>query len=311
MRLPWRALLFGLVVGIGSTIKVTYALSLSLLALAWRGNSRFRLLITATIVCAASALGFAAAAPYAVLHPKVLMSGLSALSQQYNDGQPPHSLPSYDVLHQAAWISRYFLELYGLVPVAALAAPFLLKGDARRLALGSSLLGILLFAVFSGKAVFYERNFAHGLVPMLWAAALAVWAVQSASLRLAAAAVLVLPMTYWSLQIALAVRDRNAFERFELSHSISPSERLTFDDVMKSTVPVGCETISVTGYNDPWTSAFISLLERQGFEPIARYRGRFSTLVTSTLHTYVDTDVAYFRCPDQKSFNPISFDLRK
>jgi len=50
-------------------------------------------------------------------------------------------------------------------------------------------------------------------------------------------------------------------------------------------------------FNDPWSAFYLARLAQDKFKPVALYRGRFGSLVTSTLHTYFDTDVHYFRCP--------------
>jgi hypothetical protein len=299
-----RALLFGLVLGIGCAIKVTYALTGSLLVVAWLlawGERPHRWLRGVLALAAGAALGFAAAAPYAVIRPTVFMSGLAALAETYNTGLPPHSLPQFDVVRQVFWIGGYFLQLYGPIVLAALAAPFLLQGRQRGLAIAVIVFALLVFVYFIGKPVFFERNFSHVLLPLLLIAALAVAALRSFAWRIAAAAVLVLSMGYWSVQIAAATHDRDiAVARFEAANGLNPSERLPFDASVDRTVPARCETISLIDHNDQWTADFLVQLEAQGFVPIARYRGRFSPLVTSTLHTYLDSDVHYLRCPESK-----------
>ena len=295
---------FGLILGMGMAIKVTYGLAVIMIAvpwmLSWHTRSRSVVLTGAAAVVTGAALGFVSAAPYAVIHPDVLLNGIALLTHQYNFGQPPHSLPTYDVLHQSLWLGSYFGELYGLVPLASVAAPFLLKGKARNLAAGFVILTLVLFAYFSLKAVFYERNFSFTLVPVLLAAALAVSALRQRYWRVVAAAVLAFPMGYWSIQIASAVHDPGRLARFEAAHALSPSERQNFDDSFDKTIPVRCETIGVTDFNEPWTAQYLVLLEDHGFRPIARYRSRFGTLVTSTLQTYLDADVHYFRCPESR-----------
>ena len=298
-----RALLFGLVLGIGCAIKVTYLMTGSLLVVVWLlawAERPHRWLRGALALAAGVALGFAAAAPYAVIRPTVLMSGLAALAETYNTGLPPHSLQKFDLLQQVLWIGGYFVQLYGPVLLAALAAPFLLAGRARVLAIAAIVFATLVFVYFVGKSVFFERNFSHVLIPILLAAALAVAGLRPLAWRLAAAAILALYMGYWSVQIARATHDRDAIARFEAANGLAPSERLPFDASVDRKEPARCDTISLIDHNDRWTADFLALLDAQGFVPIARYRGRFSPLVTSTLHTYLDSDVHYFRCPESK-----------
>jgi hypothetical protein len=258
-------------------------------------------LLGTVALCAGVALGFAMAAPYAVLHPGVFMDGLAALAETYNSGLPPHSLPQFDLLKQARWISGYFLQLYGPVLAAALAAPFLLAGRQRRVAVAAVVFAALVFIYFIGKAVFFERNFSHVLIPLLLTAALAVAALRSFTWRFAATALLVLYVGYWSAQIAMATHDRDtAVARFEAANGLAPSERLPFDASVDRKVPGRCDTVALIDHNDQWSGDFLAQLEAQGYRPIARYRGRFGALVTSTLHTYLDSDVHYLRCPDSK-----------
>jgi hypothetical protein len=297
----WRAVLFGFALGLGSAVKATYALTAVMFVvpaiMTWRDRSAAGILGAMMLLCAGAAIGIVVGAPYAVLHPDMYLKGIASLTEQYNSGQPPHSLPSYDVRTQALWIGRYFAELYGLVPLGAIAAPFLLSGKARNLAAAFVVLCALLFVYFAGKAVFYERNFSYVLIPMLLAAALAAAALRTGTWRVAVALVLVVPMAYWSVRIAGAVHDRDSLARFEAANGLSPSQRMSFADAQDKTVPARCDTIAVIDHNDPWTVQYIALLEAQGFRRIGHYRSPFGALVTSTLHTYLDSDMHYFRCP--------------
>jgi hypothetical protein len=300
----WCAFLSGLILGAGIAIKASYGLAVILIAVPWlityRERSARVFLGGAVALAIGAALGFAVAAPYAVIHPGIFVMGIVSLSQHYGGAHPPHSLPRYDAVRQTLWLGGYLVQLYGLVPLAAIAAPFMLKDRARNLAAGFAVLCVLLFVYFAGKAVFFERNFSYMLIPMLLAAALAASALRASIWRAAAAVVLALPMAYWSVQIASAVHDRDSLARFEAANALAPSQRMSFDDAYEKTVPARCDTIAVIDYNEPWTVQYVALLEAQGFAPIARYRSRFGALVTSTLHTYLDRDMRYFRCPEPK-----------
>ena len=295
------AVLFGIVLGMGIAIKVTYALAATLYVLPalikWRERPHGGNLGNFMLLGVATTFGAMMSAPYAVLHPRAYFDGLAALTLQYNSGQPPHSLPIYSVWSQALWIGLYFAQLYGLVPMAAIAAPFLLKGQARNLSAAFVALCVLLFVYFVSKAVFYERNFSFVLIPMLLGAALATASLRTNIWRIAAAIVLFVPMAYWSAQIAGAVRARGSIQHFEAVKRVSPTERMSFGDIQDKKLPTRCDTIAVTDYNEPWTVQYLAWLEARGFRPIARYRSRFGTLVTSTLHTYLDSDVHYLSCP--------------
>ena len=295
-----RALLFGLLLGAGSAIKATFASTAILIGVgwlvAWRPGSARAAAAAVAALCVGSVAGFVAGAPYAIIHPDVFIAGMRMLSEQYNGGQPPHSLPQYSMLGEASWIGAYFLQLYGLVVPFALAAIVLRRGLAQQIALGAAMLFLILFAFFAGKLVFYERNFAHAILPVLFAAALAVDALPR-YWRLIAAVVLITPMAYWSIQIAAAVHGRDRVGKFEAANGLAPTERIDFESSFDRPLPGPCKLIAVTDHNEAWTKAYLAKLEGAGFRPVARYRGRFSLLVTSTLHTYLDTDVHYLRCP--------------
>jgi hypothetical protein len=299
----WIASLSGLILGAGMAIKASYGLAAILIAAPWlmtyRERSIFTFLSGAAVFGIGAALGFVVSAPYAVMHPQTLMTGLADLHRHYTyEDHPPHSLPTYTVVGQTLWMGTYLFQLYVLVPIAALAAPFLLKGRARAFAAGFGVVVVLLFVYFVGKRVFFERNLSFVLIPMLLAAALAVSALRASVWRIAAALVLLLPMAYWSFQIARSVHDRKGVARFEAATGLTPTVRLSFDDAQHKKAPPPCKTAALEDLGDPWTVEYIANLKAQGFVPIARYRSRFSGLVASTLQTYLEADRHYFRCPD-------------
>ena len=294
-----RLLLAGVVLGAGIAVKLTFA-SLAVMLpflMPVRGRPVTALAASAAIFALGAALGFAAGAPYAIIHFDVFRHGLAMLAAQYSGAHPPHSLPEYGVGSQVWWLGRYFIELYGLAPIVALASPFVLKGPARNWAFALGGAWVVLFVYFASKAVFFERNFAHGLVPLLLAAALGIGAPKRTSLQLTAAVLVALPMAYWSVQIARVLRDPERAERFEAEHALAPAQRVSFDTIYAGELPARCERVAVRNTNDLWSAAYLAKLEQNNFTPIALYRSPFGSLVTSTLHTYFEGDLHYFRCP--------------
>jgi hypothetical protein len=293
-----RMLLAGAVLGAGIAVKLTFA-SLAVMLpflVPLRGRPLAESAASAAIFVLGTALGFAASAPYAIIHFDVYLNGLAMLAAQYGSAHPPHSLVAYGVAAQILWIGRYFLELYGLAPVIACSAPFLLKGPARSWALACVAAWLVLFAYFATKPVFFERNFSHALIPLLLAAALGVTALRHKAWRLVVAALVVTPMAYWSVQIANELRQPERLAQFEAAHGLKPA-RIFFDKVHAAELPAGCDTIAIQSFNDPWSAAYFAKLVQNDFRPIAVYRGPFGPLVTSTLHTALGSDVLYFRCP--------------
>jgi hypothetical protein len=294
----WRMLLAGSVLGAGIAVKLTFA-SLAIMlpfVVALRGRPVRELAAGVACFAAGAAIGVIAAAPYAVLHFDAYLSGLAALAAQYASAHPPHSLPVYSAGSQALWICRYFIELYGLAPLAALAGPFLLKGPARNWALALVAAWFVLFVYFAAKPVFFERNLSHAVIPLLLAAALGI-ATFPGAWRAVAAALMLFPMAYWSVQIARLTPGPERMTQFEAAHGLTPTHRISFDEVYAGELPGKCETITLQDFNDPWSASYLARLAENDFQPIVLHRGRFRRLVTSTLHTYLDADVHYFRCP--------------
>ena len=294
-----RLLLAGVVLGAGIAVKLTFvslAVMLPFLAPV-RGRPVTELAASAAIFALGAALGFAAGAPYTIIHFDVYRHGLAMLAAQYGSAHPPHSLPEYGVGSQVLWLGRYFIELYGLALIAALASPFMLKGLARNWALALVGAWVVLCVYFASKPVFFERNFAHGLVPLLLAAALGLGAFKRTSWQVTVAVLVALPMAYWSVQIASILRETKRLERFEAAHALAPAQLISFETIHAGELPARCERVIVLNANDPWSAAYLAKLEQNSFTPIALYRSPFGPLVTSTLHTYIDGDLHYFRCP--------------
>ena len=300
----WRMLLAGFVLGAGVAVKITFASLLVMLpfVVPLRGRPVKDLIGEAACFITAALAGFAVSAPYALVHFDFFLEGLEALNTQYRNGHPPHSLPAYSLGGEILWMLRYVVELYGLALLAACAAPFLLSGKARDWAAAFVIAWLVLFAYFATKPVFFERNLSHALIPLLIAAALAVGMLKSWTLRAAAAAGMLVPMIWWSIEISLATGNLSWITRLEAEHHITTtptwiSDRSNYALMFTGELPEKCETLAVADYNDPWAKIYIAKAEANGYRLLAYHRGRFKPLVTSTLHTYLDADVYYFGCP--------------
>jgi hypothetical protein len=303
----WRMLCAGAVLGAGIAVKLTFA-SLAIMLpflVAPRGRSLRDLAATAACLAAGAAAAIAAAAPYALIHFDVYLNGLAALAAQYNGAHPPHSLPIYDAVSQTAWIGAYFVQLYGFGVPAALMAPFLLQGMLRCWAFALVSAWLILFVYFASKTVFFERNFAHVLIPLLLAAALGIGALKRSSWRIAAALLTLLPMAYWSMQIVRAIWTPKRLAQFESAHALETVHRVHFPQIYFGDVPAQCDIIALhDDFNDPWTRSYLEKLRQRGFHQIAHFHSGFGPLVTSTLHTSVASDVRYFRCPSAAASPP-------
>ena len=302
----WRMLLAGSAFGAGIAVKLTFA-SLAVVLpfiVPLRGRPVRDLAATAASFAVGAAIAIAAAAPYALIHFDVYLNGVAALAAQYTGVHPPHALPVYDAASQVAWTGGYFIQLYGFAVPAALVAPLLLQGVARRWALALVAAFLALFVYFASKTVFFERNFAHVLIPLLLAAALGIAALKHRSWRIAAALLTVLPMAYWSLQIVRAIWTPKRRAQFESAHALGAAQPVHFPQIHSGDVPAQCDTIALHDLNDPWTRSYREKLRQRGFHEIAHYHSGLGPLVTSTLHTYVASDVRYFRCPPASAAQP-------
>jgi len=299
--LPMRMGCGGLVLGAGIAVKVTFA-SAGVLALVPLAEGpgvrslRSRALFLA-ILGVAAVIGFAIAAPFALVHPLVYVDGLAHLAAQYRDGHPPHSHQVFSFGSQAFWILRYFIELYGPLLLIGLFGPVWLRGRKQSWAFGLAACWLVLAVYFTAQRVFFERNFAHGLLPLLLAAALAMEAVRSSWGRYLLTAAVLIPMSYWSLQIAIAARSPFGSTKYESSNHLSVTHRVADVERVEDLLGPGCDTIAVLDYNDTRSREYVSTLEQAGFKLVGHYRGRFGALVTSTLQTYLDPGAYYLKCP--------------
>ena len=110
---------------------------------------------------------------------------------------------------------------------------------------------------------------------------------------------MLIPMTYWSSQIAIAVRSSFGSQEYELKNGLRVTHRIGAPLWGQDHTPASCDTIAIIEYNDAQTSDYVAKLEQSGFKLIGHYRGRFGGLVTSTLESYLDPGFYYLKCPRQ------------
>jgi hypothetical protein len=292
---------------------------------------------TATIGLA-SIVAFALSAPYAVLHFPVLVAGLARIHGVYvAHGAGPHRLldptPLRDALHAAAFLG----VVYGsLVPAAIVAplfnrAPFCWSrilfqpGFARQSAkpndqpcqwlraggkpvpgfrdhalfLGVWLATLAVIVYFAPAPFFIERN--YSLAVFGCAALLGAWLTSGVARPLAriAFAAALLPMAYWSLQIALASAERPAARRaqWEAAHIDAPVTFFWTGERDAAVELPNCSgLLAIPDLNDDFSRHLLAHVRATGRREVARYVSRFSMVPTSTLHTYLDADVDYFTC---------------
>jgi hypothetical protein len=294
-----RFLLGGVILGLGAAAKATFLASgLVFVPFLYAATTSLPVLLrrTATIGFATVA-AFALSAPYAVLHFPVLVAGLARIRAVYlAHGAGPHRLidptPLRDALHAGAFLA----VVYGSLVPAAIVSPLF---DRSRLLVGVWLASLAVILYFAPVPFFIERNYSLALFGC--AVLLAAWMASGRARALAAiafAAALV-PMAYWSLQIALASAERPMARRgaWQAAHINAPVTFFwTGERDAAAELPNCSGLLAIPDLNDDFSRRLLDHVRATGRREVAHYVSRFSIVPTSTLHTYLDTDAYYFTC---------------
>jgi hypothetical protein len=321
--LAGRFLVGGVILGLGAAAKVTFLASgLVFVPFLYAAATPLPVLLrrVATIALATVA-AFALAAPYAVLHFPVLVTGLARIiyGQYLARGAGPHRLidptPLRDALHAAAFLA----VVYGSLVPAAIVAPLLCSPDEAkrnpgteaphsaslhpgyrwRLCFGVWLSSLAVILYFAPVPFFIERNYSPALFGC--GVLLAAWIASGRARALAAiafAAALV-PMAYWSVQIALASAERPMARRgaWQAAHIDGPVTFFwTGAQNGAEELPNCSGVLAIPDLNDDFSRRLLDRVRASGRKEVAHYVSRFSLVPTSTLHTYLDTDAYYFTC---------------
>jgi hypothetical protein len=316
-----RFLLGGVILGFGAAAKVTFLASgLAFVPFLYAAATSLPALLrrTATIALATVAT-FTLAAPYAVLHFPVLVTGLARIHGVYlAHGPGPHRpidpTPLRDALHAAAFLAVVY---GGLVPAAIVAPLFSSPHGAQQnagprspdcaslhpgykcLCLGVWLASVAVVATFAPVPFFIERNYSLALFGC--AVLLAGWIAfgRARALAVVAFTAALIPMGHWSVEIALANNERPMARRgaWQVAHLAAP---VTFFWTGKPDVadelPACTGLLAVPDLNDDTSRRVLAYVRATGRKEVGHYVSRFSIAPTSTLHTYLDADVYYFTC---------------
>lgn len=280
-----RLMVAALVVGIGMASKMTFAAAGLILLPALLTD--VRRIPSAALACG---VGFAVFAPYAILQPGIFLDGLRWLSRTYYAPFPPHSLMDPTPIKNAGHALSFFLVLYGAVVPLGLLSILWIRD---RVLIGIWLASVVTLLYFAPVPMFIERNFSLAVFGFIVVLATS----PQLPARLATALSIAL-MAYWSTQIALSTHElagerRLTWER--ANHTIGQMFWWeTFRD--ESKVPVCTGLMAVPYMNDDYSRAIRDYLLQNGHAEVAHYASRFSFVPTSTLHTYLDADVYYYRC---------------
>jgi hypothetical protein len=293
-----RFLVGGLILGFGAAAKVTFLASgLMFVPCLFAATSPAALLGRTATIALATLGAFALSAPYAVLHFPVLVAGLARIGDVYMaHGPGPHRLLNPTPLRNALHASAFLVVVYGGLVPAALMTPL---SNRNRLFIGVWLASVAVLAYFAAVPFFIERNLS--LTVFGCAVLLSAWIASGRTrlFALAAFAAALVPMSYWSIQIALAHYERPMLRRAEwqAAHIDAP---VTFFWTAKPNIaeelPPCSGLLVIPDLNDDFSRRVLDYVRSTGRKQIARYTSRFSLVPTSTLHTYLDADAYYFTC---------------
>jgi hypothetical protein len=284
-----RYAVFGALLGVGCASKITFILCGAILLPEIVTTLRAdwtKALKQLGILILACVLGFAATAPYVFVDFNAFLAGVHALFNQYGTGHPPHSFIEASV-GRSVWHTLTFVVLTtgALLPLALFQ---LLRRPLH--APGLALFGLLLIAYFATKPVFFERNIGIGQLALLTFVVLN-FRTKAETLALAASCVL---MMYWSFHTAYIFANLDKNERqFELANLGVEVPRVWPLDGLDAYLETCTGMVAVHDFYDDHSRKIIS--EAQAV-PIARFESVFAMLPTSTMHTYLESGLQYYRC---------------
>lgn len=285
----------GLALGFGAAAKMTFLLAGLLLlpaALAAMRAQPGRAAMAGAAGAGALAIGLVAGMP-ALLHDAGgLVSGNSALFAQYAGEHPPHSFPHYSLARNAVRTATFLLLAYGPLALAAAAGVLAMRG---RLASGLGILALSTVVLFTIPNVFFERNLVLAVCCCAIAAGLLCMKAPAAGYALAAAALA--PMLWWSANIALQSNmDWAGRAAFETARFADRQIQHGWMGDFRGPAPVCADIAAVHDFGDDYSAALHRRLKAARLTELARLRGLFHILPTSTLHTYLSADIVYYDC---------------
>ena len=292
-----RYALFGVLLGIGCASKITFILTGAILIPEIIATLRVDLrtvLGQIGLLVVAAVFGFVATSPYVVIDFHGFIAGVQALFNQYGTQHPPHSFLEASLARNITRTLLFVLLTTGsLIPLAMFQAT---RPPVK--ALGLALFGFLVIAYFATKPVFFERNIGIGLLALLVFVAVNI-RNRVESLLIGASVVL---MLFWSFNIAVIFGSKNIHQKsFERATFGAPVERVWPIDGLDSFLGTCQGIVGVRNYNDDFSR---EMIDDAKAVPIAHFTSVFAVLPTSTLHTYLESDLHYYRCRRQGTNQP-------
>ena len=294
-----RFLIGGLILGVGAAAKVTFLATglLFIPSLFAVGSSRQVLLRRAVTIGVATIAGFAASAPYAVINLPVLITGLSRIRSIYlAQGPGPHRLLDPTPIRNAIHVVAFFTIISGSLVLSGIFAPLF---NRARIFAGVWMSSVAVFVYFAAVPFFIERNFSLAIFG--FAVLLSAWigSGRARLLAIPAFAAALIPMAYWSIQIARSSYEGPFMRRsqWQAAHVREPVTLFwTAKPDPAEEMPVCSGVLGVPDVNDDYSQRLNDYLRSTGRKEIWHYVSRFSVVPTSTLHTYLDMDMHYYTC---------------
>ncbi len=253
-------------------------------------------------------LGFALAAPYALVNRADYMEGIAFLMRQYNAPQWPYGPGEATTFERLAYVLSYFAATTGAVALGLSVAGAAWAGVGRNFrAVGIFLCCFAFAAWFATYPTFFERNFSHIMPIVLIFAAFGI--VRTArlftapvaragivALVLAAAAYPAARMTSLLLVEEVTGRswlDLGALRARLTAHYGAPLTILDAREDFKNLEDpnfrlCGKWLVEMPHYHGPRADAALAqLTAATGFTEVGRFTSHFAFVPASSLHTYV------------------------
>ncbi|MEL6568906.1 MAG: hypothetical protein AAFQ22_10845 [Pseudomonadota bacterium] len=292
-RARLSGLLAGAAIGVGVATKITFILAgLLLVPKVFELIQRKFLesVIFGFIALIGLILGFVLTAPYVIQDFDAFLNGVTYLQNQYANGHPPHSAPSYTLIGQIFTVIIFITLICGPLLLSVAVAHYQHHAN---LLIGLALFGSVNLLYLAPQPVFFERNLMLALAAFVLMVSVSIRSLAGIGLAVMCA----LPMMWWSAHIASESRGLfDARTDFEIEtfgeripHAWSPAGSV---EMVRS-----CDgKIGFHDYGDAYSSKALEALAQADAKQIAEYKSAFSALPTSTLHTYLDSDMVYFKC---------------
>lgn len=296
--------LWGVIFAFGAAIKITFVTLAPLLAGAYILRFGFELkraAMDAALTVLAFAIALFVLAPFMFINADVTLNGLAYLQNQYDGLHPPHSLKFGNAIH-------YFLHNLHFF-VLVIPAIFVLGGiglfygtRTERIwiaALLSTFLILLLY--FSTRTVFFERNYAHAIVPAIAAAAIGLFVLRR-RVELPATLIVLACVLFVPVNMSVAVvqgihQGADDLAQFQQARGLSDHVRISEEHSLSNQYLPECGLFVFADFNDDFSEIYTASAVAAGYAIDAVYLSRFRVLPTSTLHTDIDSGHIFISRP--------------